>query len=206
MESAAYVRVSSKGQDATMQRLAIEKAAAERGDTIGAWYSEKRSAKAMARPEMDRLRSDIRAGKVQRVYGFRLDRFIRSGPADAFRFAEECHKAGAELVTTADGLHLKPGTDDVTTTVLLFAFSLAAKLELAARGERISARRALAEERGEAWGRPARLTAPDCAKVAALAQEGHSVREIAEALHVPKSTIGRAVRALSQNPPRSQAA
>ncbi len=202
MNVAAYIRVSSRGQDHTMQRAAILKAAASRGDAIAAWYGEKRSATKMQRPELDRLRADLRAGKLRRVYGFRLDRFIRTGPADAFRFAEECHAAGAELLTVADGVHLKPGADDIVTTVLLFAFSLAAKLELAARAERIAARRELAEERGEPWGRPRRWTAQDAARIVARAERGESVRTIAQAVRMPRETVRRILLA-TRNPPRA---
>ena len=198
MKVAGYIRVSSKGQDHALQRHAIEKAAAERGDTVAEWYCEKRSAKTMDRAELERLRSDIRAGKVRRVYGFRLDRFIRTGPADAFAFAKECHQAGAELVTIADGVHVKAGKDDIVTQVLLFAFSLAAQLELAARGDRIAARRQLAEERGESWGRPSRIDRTTAATILRMRSEGRTVRAIAAAIKVPRSTVGRV---LSRNTP-----
>ena len=46
----AYVRVSSRAQDAKSQRSAIERAAAARDDVIDGWYSEKRSGKSIARP------------------------------------------------------------------------------------------------------------------------------------------------------------
>ena len=67
MNCAAYLRVSSRAQDFKTQQAAIERAAAARGDTISAWYSEKRSGKALARPEMDRLRSDARGGHIRRL-------------------------------------------------------------------------------------------------------------------------------------------
>lgn len=198
MKAAGYIRVSSKGQDYALQRHAIEKAAAERGDTVAEWYCEKRSAKTMDRPELERLRADIRTGKVRRVYGFRLDRFIRTGPADAFAFAKECHQAGAELVTVADGVHVKAGKDDIVAQALLFAFSLAAQLELAARGDRIAARRQLAEERGEAWERPSRIDRATAATMLRMRREGRTVRAIAAAIKVPRSTVGRV---LSRNTP-----
>ncbi len=44
-----YIRVSSRAQDNATLRPAIERAAAARGDEIGTWYAEKRSAKKMAR-------------------------------------------------------------------------------------------------------------------------------------------------------------
>jgi DNA invertase Pin-like site-specific DNA recombinase len=194
MNSVAYSRVSSKSQNLAMQRHAIEHEAARRGDTVVEWYSEKRSAKTSQRPELDRLRADIRAGRVKKVYGFRFDRFLRTGPADAFKFAEECHQAGVELVTVADNLHLKPGNDDVVTSVLLFAFSLAAKLERAAINDRIAAARERLEAEGRPWGRPSRLSARDVQQMVALSRQGLSHRAIAMRVHVPRSTVTLALK------------
>lgn len=199
MNAYGYMRVSSKGQNLALQEHAIEEEARRRGDEIVGWYSEKMSAKTSQRPELDRLRADIRAGRVQgRVYGFRLDRFLRTGPADAFRFAEECHTAGVELVTVADGLNLKPGKDDITTAVLLFAFSLAAKLERAAIADRIAAARVHMEAEGRRWGRPPRMTFHERSEAVARRDAGESVRSIARAMRVPRPTIARL---LARNPP-----
>lgn len=84
MDSVAYLRVSSRAEDFATQKAAIERAATARGDTIGTWYSEKRSGKLLARPELDRLRRDARAGAVRRLFVYRLDRLIRSGIRDTF--------------------------------------------------------------------------------------------------------------------------
>jgi hypothetical protein len=63
--------------------------------TITEWYAEKKSVKTAQRPELERrLRADMRAGRVRKVYGFRFDRFLRTGPADAFKFGEVCHQGG----------------------------------------------------------------------------------------------------------------
>ena len=63
----------------------------ERGDAIGKWYSEKCSAKTIARPELQRLRADARAGRLQghRLYLFRLDRLTRSDAPEAICVAQE---------------------------------------------------------------------------------------------------------------------
>lgn len=61
-KAAAYVRVSSRSQDDAMQRSAIERAATARGDTIVDWRAEKRSAKTMAREELQHLLADAKAG------------------------------------------------------------------------------------------------------------------------------------------------
>jgi len=71
----AYIRVSSRAQDHATQRHAIEQAT---GGTIAEWYAEKRSAKTMVREGLQRLRADVRMGKVQRIFVFKLDRLCRS--------------------------------------------------------------------------------------------------------------------------------
>ncbi|HET6414318.1 MAG TPA: recombinase family protein [Anaeromyxobacter sp.] len=197
MTVAAYIRVSSKGQHLDLQRHAIEEEVGRRGEKVDVWYHERRSAKTSQRPELERLRADMRAGRVKKVYGFRLDRFLRTGPSDAYKFAEECHQAGVEFCTVADGLHLKPGTDDIQTTVLLFAFSLAAKLERAAINDRIAAARERLEAEGRPWGRPSRLTEKERAKLQELHAQGLSHRAIAVRVKLPKSTVTLALRRAS---------
>ena len=108
MRAAAYLRVSSKAQTLDMQRSAILRAAKARGDTIHAWYSEKQSAKTLARPALSRLRADARAGQVRRLYIYRLDRLARSGIRDTFEVVEELRAAGCELVTVTVGDSCSP--------------------------------------------------------------------------------------------------
>ena len=91
MIAVAYIRVSSRAQDHATQRSAIERFASARGDTIGDWRAEKRSAKTMAREELQRLLADARAGRLRgrRLYLFRLDRLTRSGIADTLTTLDE---------------------------------------------------------------------------------------------------------------------
>ena len=94
----------------------------------------------------------------------------------------------------ADGLHLKPGKDDVVTSVLLFAFSLAAKLKRAAINDRIAAARERLEAEGRPWGRPSSLTSGDVARMVVLQQQGLSHRAIAVCVHVPRPTVTLALK------------
>lgn len=107
-----YVRVSSRAQDDDTQRSAIERSAAARGDTIGDWRAEKRSAKTLAREELQRLLADARAEKLKgrRLYVFRLDRLTRSGIADTLTTLAELRANGVEVVSVADGFDLKRGS------------------------------------------------------------------------------------------------
>lgn len=191
--SVAYIRVSSKGQDLAMQKSAIERAVATRGETIGNWYSEKASARVLARPELDRLRADARAGQFSRVYVFRLDRLTRSGIRDTFELIEELRFAGVEVISVTDGFSL----DGPAAEVILAVMAWAAKMERIAINERISAARERVEGEGRKWGRPSRLTDQDREKIVSLKNAGRSIRQIAVALKVPRATVGRALTAMA---------
>lgn len=184
-----YLRVSSRAQDAASQRAAIERAAAARGDTIGTWYSEKRSGKTLARPELDRVRAEVRAGALRRIYIYRLDRLTRSGIRDTLDVLEELRANGCEIVTVSDGFDLSGPYAEVIIAVM----SWAAQMERLAINERISAARDRLEAEGRAWGRPARLTGFRLDQAKALREEGRSIREIAVAMKVPRSTVARAL-------------
>jgi DNA invertase Pin-like site-specific DNA recombinase len=181
-----------------MQRSAIERAATARGDTIDRWYSEKRSGRTLAREELDALRRDIRAGRVARLYVFRLDRITRSGIRDTFEVIEECRAHACEVVSVADGF----AVDGPAGEIVLAVLSWAAKMDRLAINERISAARARMEEEGRAWGRPPRLSPLEAEQVRSLAAQGLSVRAIAIRVKVGKSVIQRA---LSQNVPGAAA-
>lgn len=183
----AYIRVSSRAQTHDLQRHAIEKAVAARGDTIVEWYAEKASARTIDRPELARLRADARAGRVRRVYVYRLDRLSRSGIRDTLEVVEELQRHGAELVTLADGFDLAGPAAPVVLSVL----SWASEMERRAINERISAARDRLEAEGKAWGRPARVDDALRARMAELRDQGRTVREIAVALKVPRSTVSR---------------
>ena len=198
MKTAGYLRVSSRAQDFATQRNAIERAAMARGDTITDWRSEKRSGKLLARPELDRLRADVQAGSVRKLYVYRLDRLTRSGISDTLQVVEELHRHGCELVSVADGIDLQGPASEIVMVVMAWA----AKMERLAINERISAARERVEAEGGKWGRPSRFSDGDRAKVLSLHQQGRSIRDIAIALKTPKSTVARALKvALHQAAP-----
>jgi len=174
-----------------MQRAAIEKLAAARGDTIDVWHSEKRTGKVLARPELDRLRANVRAGNVQKLYLFRLDRLSRSGIRDTFEVVEELRVHRVEVVLVSDGFAVDGPAADVVLAVMAWA----AKMERLAINERIAAARDRLEAEGKAWGRPPRLTASERDRARALRAQGRSLRQIAVVMKTPKSTV---VRALAQ--------
>ncbi len=161
MKAAAYVRVSSRSQDAGSQRAALELAARARGDTIGDWFVEKQSGRTLARPILDSVRELARRGHIRKLFVFRLDRLTRSGIRDALTVVHELRGAGCELVTVADGFELGGPASDVVLAVMAWA----AQWERDALGERIAAARA----RAETWGRPRAAGPADVRRVLELA-------------------------------------
>lgn len=189
--AAAYVRVSTAQQDWKLQRDAIARAARARGDRIpkALWFEEKKSGASIERAALQKLRGAVRAGRVGRVYVFRIDRLTRSGIRDTLHLVEEFRRAGAELVTVSDGFDLQGPAADVVLAVMAWA----AQMERNAIGERIRAARAKVEASGGRWGRPRRIDPATLREARARARRGDSVRTIAAALKVPRSTLADAL-------------
>lgn len=192
MEQTAYLRVSSKSQGYDTQKVAIEKLASSRGDTITTWYEEKRSGKSIDRPALKRLLADVGAGKLRgkRLYVFRLDRLTRSGIRDTLEVVDQLRAGDCLPVSVTDGFSLDGPVADVVLAVLAFA----AQVELLAKNERISAARDRLEKEGRAWGRPSRISPELRGQIHALRAEGRSFRAIAIAVKVPLATVARACR------------
>jgi DNA invertase Pin-like site-specific DNA recombinase len=199
MISAAYLRVSSRTQDFATQKAAVERAAAARGDAITVWYAEKRSGRVLARPELDRLRQDARAGVVSRLYLYRLDRLTRSGIRDTFQVVEELRAHGCTLVSVSDGFDLEGPAAEVVLAVMAWA----SKMERLAINERISAARERVEAEGGRWGRPSRVDEALRHRIVAMRAQGRSLRTISIALKVPLATVARAERR-GERPPKAR--
>lgn len=191
MHAVAYIRVSSVGQDLRLQRHAIDAAAKVRGDGLS-YRTEKRSATTLSRPVLDALRADVRAGRIKRLYVFRLDRLARSGIRDTFELLDELRKHGCSVITCSDGFDL----DGPMAEPLIAMMAWAAQMENHARRERQAAAYARKQQAGEGWGRPRRMTEAQEARALKLHEAGRSHRDIAVRLKVPHRTIGRALARL----------
>ncbi len=189
--AAAYLRVSTTQQDWKLQRLAVARAAAARGDRIPKrlWFEEKKSGGTIDRPVLHKLRAAVRAGQVGHLYVFRIDRLTRSGIRDTLGLVEEFRRHGAELVSVADGFDLSgPGAE-----IVLAVMAWAAQMERNAIGERIKAARVRVEAAGGRWGRPRSVDPTTLEKARVLQRKGKSLRAIAVSLKVPRSTLADAL-------------
>jgi DNA invertase Pin-like site-specific DNA recombinase len=190
--AAAYLRVSTRQQDWALQRREIVRAAAARGDQIAKllWFEEKASGRSIEREALKKLRAAVRAGKVRRLYVWRVDRLTRSGIRDTFHLVEEFRQHGAELVTVADGFDFSGPAADVVLAVMAWA----AQMERNAISERIRAARARVEAEGGRWGRPRNVELdPKTLQRARRLRQTRSLREVAAMLKVPRSTLGDAL-------------
>jgi DNA invertase Pin-like site-specific DNA recombinase len=183
---AAYLRVSSRGQNVETQRAAILRAAKARGERVAEWFSEKQSSKALLRPELERLKVAARAGEIAKLYVYRLDRLSRGGIRETLSIVDELRHVGCEIETVGDGFSLRgPGGE-----IVMAVFAWAAQMERAAIGERIAAARVRVEASGGNWGRPQRVSEADITRIRKLRRdEGKTVREIAVALKIPHGTV-----------------
>jgi DNA invertase Pin-like site-specific DNA recombinase len=172
-----------------MQRTAIQRAAKARGDRIREWFQERESARVLDRPELGRLREAARAGRVSKLYVYRLDRLARSGIRDTLSLLEELKLAGCAVETIADGFTMGGPAHDVVVAVLAWA----AQMERLAIGERISDARARARAQGKHWGRRRAVGAAAVQKIRKLVGSGVSIRSIAQQLKVPRSTVADVV-------------
>lgn len=192
--AAMYVRVSTGGQSVETQNDAIVRAATARGDRIGRVYAEIEGGAARRRPELDRLLADARQGQIRRLYVYRLDRLSRAGIRATLAIIEQLSHCGVELISIADGFAVGGPTQDVVIAVVAWA----AQMERAAISERIAAARQRIEAEGGAWGRPRREV--DWDDLVERRRNGQTIREISIAMKIPKSIVGRAVKALEGDP------
>jgi DNA invertase Pin-like site-specific DNA recombinase len=191
---AAYVRVSTAGQDTSSQRDALTRAARARGHTIGRWFEERQGGGTLRRPVLAEVRGAARRGELGTLYVFRIDRLTRSGVPDTFRLMQELTEAGCNVVSVADGL---PDTRGPWGDVVLAVLAAAAQIELGALRERIAAARERVRARGGTWGRAPRIHRSEWPRLLELAKT-HSTRELARRLKVPRTSVQRALgRALA---------
>lgn len=189
---AAYIRVSTRQQDFSSQKDAIERAARARGDQIERFFSEKKSgglSSAAGRPALHELLAAVRAGELSKVYVFRIDRLSRGGIRDTLAVVDQLKAGGCSLVTVSDGFDLEGPAAPVVLAVMAWA----AQMERQALGERISAARDRVEAAGGGWGRPRRVDPGTLDRARAMRLRGRSLRDIAVALKIPRSTISAAL-------------
>jgi DNA invertase Pin-like site-specific DNA recombinase len=92
----AYLRASTKEQDASRAKSDLEAFAKERGLTIAATYLENESGASLERPELFRLLADCREGDILLIE--QVDRLSRLNAAEWERLKDEIRKRRVKVV------------------------------------------------------------------------------------------------------------
>lgn len=145
---AVYARTSTKRQDLRSQVAELERwIAAYAADAEVKWYKDQESGKTMARAGWEKVEAAIRAGKVERVVVWRLDRLGRTAVGLTSLFAE-LRTLGVPLVSIREGFDLATPAGHMVATIL----ASVAQYETEVRRERQAAGIAAAKAAGKTWG------------------------------------------------------
>jgi DNA invertase Pin-like site-specific DNA recombinase len=192
MTTAIYERVSTRGQDLASQHAELEawsKGAVARGETVQ-WFSDKFTGKTLERPGMNRLLSEVRAGKVHKIVCYRLDRLGRTAKGLTALF-EELTSLQVGFVSLREGIDLTTPAGRLIANVL----ASVASYETEIRGERIAAGFAAKRTRGEKInsGRPkgsAHKATPEARQmIRQLRDRGYAIAAIARQLKLSRNTV-----------------
>jgi len=111
------------------------------------WYRDKFTGKSMDRPGMEKLLADLRAGKVERIVVWRLDRLGRTTRGLCQLF-DELGERTVDLVSLKDGLSMPSPAGRLHARIL----ASVAEYETEVRAERVAAGQADARKKGKKWG------------------------------------------------------
>jgi DNA invertase Pin-like site-specific DNA recombinase len=187
------LRVSTPQQSEALQREAIQRAAAARGEAIDLWFAEKVGGQARDRPELDSVRALARRGELSALWVFRLDRLAR-GALFLLNTVQELRQNGCRIVSVSEGIDF----EGPWAVPILATLGTCAEIELEALRDRTAAAKRKAERDGKRWGRPRAGTEAQRTGLQLLLDEGMSLREAAETVGLSRSTAQRMIAASGQ--------
>lgn len=185
MNTAVYVRVSTDDQSTASQEHELHAYCERRGWRELQVYSDQISGATFIRPGLDSLMAATRAGKIERVVVFKLDRLGRSLPHLALILAE-LEQHGVALVATSQGIDTS--NSNPVGRLQLNVLMAVAEFEREIIRERVNAGLAAARARGVKLGRRPKHTRT-LADVLPLKARGLGVRAIARELEMPASSV-----------------
>jgi DNA invertase Pin-like site-specific DNA recombinase len=185
-KTAAYLRVSSAGQDAKSQRAEVRRWLEEHGVVDAVEYSDKATGRNLERPAFEKMEAAIRRGEVKTVVVFKLDRLSRS-IRDGVALLCDWLERGVRIVSTSQQLDFSGPTGKLLAAVL-FALS---EMEISTRRERTAAGLAVAKANGiRLGGSPPKWMAK---KVAAKAPAVKKLLDSGESLAAVARTTGLSI-------------
>ncbi len=172
--TAIYIRVSTNGQRTDSQKKELLAYCRQRKWKRVILYEDRMSGGSTSRPALERLMQDMRAGKVQRLICFKLDRLGRSLTHLAL-ILEEMNRLQIPLICIGQGIDTS--TDSPAGRLQLNVLMAVAEFERGIIKERVNAGLKAAKARGVRLGRPGTLD-KRAGEIMALKKRGLGVRGI----------------------------
>lgn len=174
-----YARVSTKDQEAHLQRDALTEVGCER------IFEEKASGAQRDRPELKAALEYLRAGDVLVVW--KLDRLARS-LRQLIETVEDLQERGIGFVSITEGID----TTSPGGKLVFHVFGALAEFEREMIAERTKAGLKAAKDRGRKLGRPAALSEDQIKMARSMKASGDlSMPQIAKQLGVSRATLYR---------------
>ena len=185
---AVYLRVSSRNQDTRSQEPDLKRWANAQGQPVK-WYKDQFTGKTMDRPGWQKLEAAIRAGQVEAVVVWRLDRLGRTARGLTALF-DELQSRHIGLVSLKEGLDLSTPAGRLMAHVL----ASVAQYETEIRGERVRAGQAVARANGKRWGgsrsgRRVKVTGLQVRMIRRMKHDGETVAAIARTVGLSRPTV-----------------
>jgi DNA invertase Pin-like site-specific DNA recombinase len=197
----AYLRASTKEQDATRAKGSLDQFATEHGLKIAAYYTENESGAKLQRPELFRLLSDCHPGDILLVE--QVDRLSRLNDTDWKRLRAEIAAKGVCVVALdlPTSHQLANATDEFTGRMLeavngmmLDMLAAIARKDYEDRRRRQAEGIAKAKDEGRMKGRPE--DEERNARLLKLLEAGVSWKTITETTGASSSTLARLAKRL----------
>jgi putative DNA-invertase from lambdoid prophage Rac len=186
MRAAMYLRVSTDEQATENQRPDLERLARARGLDVVAVYEEHVGA-LMVRRQFDAMMIDAHRGAFNLLLVWALDRLGRSMVGN-LQAVLELDRRGVQVLSVREPWL---DTGGPVRPLLVAIFSWVAEQERAQLVARTMAGIERARRRGIRLGRPASRVNVVLAR--SLRAQGLSIRDVAKELHVPATTLHRAI-------------
>jgi DNA invertase Pin-like site-specific DNA recombinase len=189
MNTALYIRVSTLDQRTDSQEQELKKYCRLRGWNNVAAYTDTICGAKSSRPQLDKMMQDIRAGKIERLLVFKLDRLGRSLTHLAL-ILDELNRLQVPLIASSQGIDTS--TDSPAGRLQLNVLMAVAEFERGIIRERVNAGISAAKIRGVHFGRPSTINGR-AAEVKKLKAKGLSLRAISRELKMPVSSVHKAL-------------
>ena len=188
LRAAVYSRVSTVGQDTSLQTRELTEYCQRRGwEVFGSYVDNGVSGKKDSRPALNRLMRDAHARRFDVVCCWRFDRFSRS-VSHLCRALETFNALDIQFVSLCEQVDTNTPTGKLVFTIL----GAVAEGERNLIAERVRAGLANVRAKGKTLGRPRKSV--DVARIKGLRASGHSWRSIASMMKLSVGTVHAAAR------------